>query len=193
MKNNKKKIISFLTVLVLLFSYISLLIPSNDVYAQDYNQYIVAKSSSSSHSRPSSGSFKSSGSKSYSTKPKTSTVKPDSGGFSTKPNSSSNNSGSSSTVKPDSGSFSTKPNNNTNDSNTNTNKNNTNNDSSTGSYGGGNYRPIFSNRGFYGYSNPFYGMMYGFRRSSWITKLVTIMMIIVIGYIIIDFIRSRRK
>lgn len=192
MKNNKKKILCFLTTFLLLFTYISFLVPSSDVYAQNNNQYIVAKSYSSS--KPSSGSFKSGGSssKSYSTKPKTSIIKPDSGGFSTKPNATTTKPNTNSSIKPDSGSFTNKPNNSSSENNSN-NNNDTSKKNSGSGYGGGNYRPIFGNRGFYGFSNPFYGMMHGFRMSSWITKLVTIIMVIVIAYIVIDFIRSRRK
>lgn len=192
MKKYNKKRICFLTTFMLLFTYISMLYSSVEIYAQESKSYVVV--SNSSGTKPKSGSFKPSKSGTFSTKPKSTILKPDSGSFSTKPNTNSDSNAkkpSGSSIKPDSGKFST-TNPNTNDNSNNTDKN-----SSSGSYKdyGGNRssRPIFSSRGFYGYSNPFYGMMYGFRTSSWITKLVVIITIIIIVYIVIDFIRNRRR
>lgn len=195
-KNNKKKIISFFTILTLVFSYMAMLYSGVEVYAIETNTYKISATNSGSSkntSKPKSGSYKSNKSGSYSTKPNTTTIKPDSGSFSTKPDSSINKeiTKPNTTIKPDSGSFSTtKP----------QKDNNTNENGSSGGKGGsynnngGNKssRPIFSSGRYYGYSNPFYGMMYGFRTSSWITKLVIIITIIIVAYMIIDFIRSRR-
>ncbi|MEG1310574.1 MAG: hypothetical protein RR942_00475 [Romboutsia sp.] len=182
MRSNKNKLICFLTTFIFLFTYISVLFYSTDVYAQDNSEYIVAESSKS---QPKSSGFSSGGSKGFSTKPKSTTIKPDSGGFSSKSNSGSFKSNSNSTVKPDSGNFSTKP--KTNSSGGNSSKN-------YDDYGGNSSRPIFrNNRSYYGgYSNPFGRMMYGFGTSSWIIKVVVIITVIVVIYIAIDYIRSRR-
>lgn len=180
MKWNKKKIISFLTVFLLIFSYFSLVFSSIDIYA------------ASKYSSPKSSSFKfrsSSSSKSGSFL-KPSSTKTDSGIFSTKPSNDKSNSSNSakpntSTTKPDSGNFSTtKPNN----------SNNSNSEGSSGNdYGGTSSKPIFNIGGYYGgYFNPFNRVMYGFSMSSWILKLVAIITIIVVIYIIIDYIKSKR-
>ena len=181
MNKNKMKIICFITTFVFLFTYISFLLSGIYSYAQDESEYFIAES----YSKPKSGTFKSGGFKGYSTNPKTTIIKPDSGGFSTKPKSSTINPKSSNSVKPDSGSFSTKPKTNNN----NESKNNTNSNRDYNDYGGSS---IFGNRGFYGYGNPFYRVMYGFRVSSWIIKLVVIITVIVVIYVLIDFVRSRR-
>ena len=131
--------------------------------------------------------FKSS-TKSYSTTPK-STIKPDSGSFSTKPNTSNKNSGSSSTIKPDSGSFSTSPkNNNRSNSNNNTNTNNNDYDD----YGGSNSKKSIFWGSYYGGYSPFRRVFFGYGISSWIMKLVMLITVIVVIYIVIDYIRSKR-
>lgn len=172
MKNKKVKIAYLLTLFIFLFTYIGGIFTNIESYAYD-KTYVTMLSSS----KPSSGSFKSStkgSSKSYK-----STIKPDSGSFSTKPNSNNSNSGSSSSIKPDSESFSTNPKNNSN------NKNNK-------DYGGSNSsRPIFGGSYYGGYS-PFRRVFFGYGMSSWIIKLVLLITAIVVIYIIIDYIRSRR-
>lgn len=178
MKNKNIKKISLLALVLFLFIASSNLFLMNKSYADDkgIDIYYLATS------KPKSGGFSSGGSKSFST-PKSTTIKPDSGSFSTKPNKNYNSSPGTS-IKPDSGGFSTKPKNN-----------NTYEDKNKKYDNYDNYprrsRPIFG--GFYGFSNPFYGMMYGFRTSSWIMKSVMIITVIVILYIIIDIIRSRRR
>lgn len=178
MKNKKIKLIPLLAlVLFLSISSFNIFLLENS-YSQG-NIFYLAEAA------PKSGGFRSGGStKSFST-PKSTTIKPDSGSFSTKPNKGSSNSPGSS-IKPDSGSFSTKPNNN----------NKTYDNKKYNTYDDyDNYprksRPISGN--FYGFSNPFYGMMYGFRTSSWIMKAVMVITVLVILYIIIDIIRSRRR
>lgn len=182
MKNKKVKIAYLLTLFIFLFTYIGGIFTDIESYAYD-KTYVTMLSSS----KPSSGSFKSStkgSSKSYK-----STIKPDSGSFSTKPNSNNSNSGSSSTIKPDSGSFSTNPKNNSNSSGNS--KNNSNNKNNKG-YGGSNSsRPIFGGSYYGGYS-PFRRVFFGYGMSSWIIKLVLLISAIVVIYIIIDYIRSRR-
>lgn len=182
MKNKKVKIAYLLTLFIFLFTYIGGIFTNIESYAYD-KTYVTMLSSS----KPSSGSFKSStkgSSKSYK-----STIKPDSGSFSTKPNINNSNSGSSSTIKPDSGSFSTSPKNNSNSSgNSNNNSNNKNNKG----YGGSNSsRPIFGGSYYGGYS-PFRRVFFGYGMSSWIIKLVLLITAIIVIYIIIDYIRSRR-
>lgn len=166
--------------------------------------------SSSSSSKPSSGSSKSSSS--Y-TKQKPSSTKPDSGSFSTKPkpeatinegttgNNSNNNTTKpkSSTTKPDSGSFSTKPNTNSksNQSDTSNSKNKKNYDYDD--YGGRSsrrtYIPPAYGRGFFGFGgyNPFRYMGYRMGISPMIMDIVMIITALIVLYIIIDFIRSRRN
>ncbi|MGL4913683.1 MAG: hypothetical protein ACRC3Y_14765 [Romboutsia sp.] len=179
MRNKKIKSISLLLVALFLLVASSNLYLLSKSYADDKGTEIFYLA----ESKPKSGGFSSGGSKNFS-KPKITNIKPDSGKFSVKPNKSYKNKDSKSTIKPDSGNFSTKP------------KNNKSSENKTKKYDDyGNYprksRPLFG--GFYGFSNPFYGMMYGFRTSSWIMKIVMIITVIVILYIIIDFIRSRRR
>lgn len=119
-----------------------------------------------STTKPSSGSFKSStksSTKNYSTKQK-------------------------STIKPDSGSFSTTPkNNNSNSSNNNTNTNNDYDD-----YGGRTSKKSIFGGSYYGGYSPFRRVYFGYGISSWIMKLVMLITVIVVIYIIIDYIRSKR-
>ena len=166
--------------------------------------------SSSSSSKPSSSSSKSSSS--Y-TKQKPSSTKPDSGSFSTKPrpeatinegttgNNSNNNTTKpkSSTTKPDSGSFSTKPNTNSKSkANDNTNSKNKKNDDYD-DYGGSSsrrtYIPPAYGRGFFGFGgyNPFRYMGYRMGISPMIMDIVMIITVLIILYVIIDFIRSRKN
>ncbi len=185
MKNKRTRVAYILTTFIFLFTYVGLYFTSIKAYAEDNKNYIVATLSTSS-SKPKSGSF-SSGSKSYTIKPKTTTIKPDSGSFSTKPNTSTTKPNPSTTIKPDSGSFSTKPStNNSSNSNTNTSNNN-----DTSSSGGGYSQPVFKG-GYYGGYNPFSRIFYGFNISSWIIKLVILITIIVVIFIVVDYIRSRR-
>lgn len=183
MKNKKVKIAYLLTLFIFLFTYIGGIFTNIESYAYD-KTYVTMLSSS----KPSSGSFKSStkgSSKSYK-----STIKPDSGSFSTKPNTNNSNSGSSSTIKPDSGSFSTRPKNNSNGSGNS--NNNTNSNTNDKTYGGSSSsRPIFGGSYYGGYS-PFRRVFFGYGMSSWIIKLVLLITAIVVIYIIIDYIRSRR-
>ena len=175
MKNKKIKIAYFLTTFIFLFTYIGGLLGNIKSYAYDAT-YVALVSTT----KPSS-------TKNYSTKPK-STIKPDSGSFSTKPNTSTNNSGSSSTIKPDSGSFSTTPkNNNSNSSNNNTNTNNDYDD-----YGGRTSKKSIFGGSYYGGYSPFRRVYFGYGISSWIMKLVMLITVIVVIYIIIDYIRSKR-
>lgn len=180
MKNKKIKSISLLFVALFLFIASSNLLLLSNSYANDKGSEVFFLS----QSKPKSGGFSSGGSKSFS-KPKTTSIKPDSGKFSTKPNKSNNyNKDSKTNIKPDSGKFSTKP------------KNNKDYEDKSKKYDDyENYpkksKPLFG--GFYGSSNPFYRMTYGFRTSSWIMNIVIIITILVILYIIIDFIRNRRK
>jgi len=180
MKKRKIKLITLFTLAVFLFIASLNLFALTKSYAYDKGTQIYYLAAS----RPKSGGFSSGGFKSYS-KPKTTIIKPDSGGFSTKPNKSYENNNSNSSVKPDSGSFSTKPKNN---DTTYKNKNYDDYDD----YGKSS-RPISSRGGFYGFFNPFYGMTHGFRTSSWIIKAVMVITIIVVLYIVIDFIRNRRN
>lgn len=186
MKNSKRKIACLLTTFIFLFTYIAATFQSVDVYAQSYKEYLVATSSGST---PKSGGFSSGGSKSYSTTPKSTTIKPDSGGFSSKPSSSSSKSNSNSSVKPDSGSFSTKPKNDSSNSNKKY-------DDYDDNGGSSSSRPVFGGSrygGYYGGYSPFHRVFYGFGMSSWITKIVVIITVAVIAYIIFDYIRSRRN
>ena len=173
MKNKKIKIAYLLTTFIFLFTYIGGLLGNIKSYAYD-DTYVALVSTT----KPSLGSFKSStksSTKNYSTKPK-STIKPDSGSFSTKPNTSTNNSGSSSTIKPDSGSFSTTP------------KNNNDYDD----YGGSTSKKSIFGGSYYGGYSPFRRVYFGYGISSWIMKLVMLITVIVVIYIIIDYIRSKR-
>lgn len=178
MKKSKKKLITLLTLAVFLFIASSNLFALTKSYAYDKGTQIYYLAAS----KPRSGGFSSGGFKSYS-KPKTTIIKPDSGSFSTKPNTSYSNKNSGSSIKPDSGSFSTKP---KTDNKTYNEKNKEYDNYPKTS------KSIFG-RGFYGFFNPFYRMRYGFGTSSWIIKAVMVITIIVILYIVIDFIRSRRK
>ena len=218
MRNKKVKIAYLLTTFIFLFTYIGGFLGTINSYAYD-NTYVALassskpssgrfKSSTKSYSKrpkttikPSSGSFttksknNSSTSKknninsgSHSIAPNTTTIKPDSGSFSTKPNTSTKNSGSSSTIKPDSGSFSTKPKNNSSSNNSNTNTNKDYDD-----YGGSIPRRSIFSGGYYGGYSPFRGGFFGYSGiSSWIMKLVMIITVIVVIYIVIDYIRSKR-
>lgn len=180
MKNKKVKIAYLLTTFIFLFTYIGGLLEGIKSYAYD-NNYATLISSN----QPSSGNFKSStngSNKSYSTTPK-STIKPDSGSFSTKPNTSNKNSGSSSTIKPDSGSFSTNPKNNSS---------NTNNDYDDYDYGGSSSKKTIFGGSYYGGYSPFRSVFWGYGMSSWIMKVVIFITAIVVIYIIIDYIRSKR-
>lgn len=181
MKNSKRKIACLLTTFIFLFAYIATTFYSIDAYAQSYKEYIVATSLSS---KPKSGGFSSGGSKSFSTKPNSTTIKPDSGGFSSKPSNSSSKPNSSSSVKPDSGSFSTKPKNDSSNSNKKY-------DDYDDNGGSSSSRPIFG--GYYGGYSPFHRISYGFGMSSWITKVVIAITMAVIAYIIFDYIRSRKN
>lgn len=180
MKNKKVKIAYLLTTFIFLFTYIGGLLEGIKSYAYD-NNYATLISSN----QPSSGTFKNSNNgsnKSYSTTPK-STIKPDSGSFSTKPNTSNKNSGSSSTIKPDSGSFSTNPKNNSS---------NTSNDYDDYDYGGSSSKKTIFSGGYYGGYSPFRSVFWGYKMSSWIMKVVIFITAIVVIYIIIDYIRSKR-
>ena len=117
-----------------------------------------------STTKPSSGSFKSS-------------TKRSTKNYSTKPKS---------TIKPDSGSFSTTPKNN-NSSNNNTNANN-----DYGDYGGSRSKKSIFRGSYYGGYSPFRRVFFGYGVSSWIMKLVMIITVIVVIYIVIDYIRSKR-
>lgn len=165
--------------------------------------------SSSSTSKPSSSSSKPSSS--Y-TKPKSSTTKPDSGSFSTKPkpeatinegttgnNSNNTTKPKSSTTKPDSGSFSTKPNTNSksnqNDTSNSKNKKNDDYDDYGGSSSRRTYIPPAYGRGFFGFGgyNPFRYMGYRMGISPMIMDIVMIITALIVLYVIIDFIRSRKN
>ncbi|EQK43379.1 putative lipoprotein [[Clostridium] bifermentans ATCC 638] len=166
--------------------------------------------SSSSTSKPSSSSSKPSSS--Y-TKPKSSTTKPDSGSFSTKPkpettinegttgNNSNNNTTKpkSSTTKPDSGSFSTKPDtsskSNQNDTSNSKNKKNDEYDDYGGRSSRRTYIPPAYGRGFFGFGgyNPFRYMGYRMGISPMIMDIVMIITALIVLYVIIDFIRSRKN
>ena len=142
--------------------------------------------SSSSSFKPSSSSFKSSSSTS---KPSSSSSKPSSSY--TKPKSS--------TTKPDSGSFSTKPNTNSkSNANENTNSKNKKNDDYD-DYGGRSsrrtYIPSAYGRGFFGFGgyNPFRYMGYRMGISPMIMDIVMIITALIVLYVIIDFIRSRKN
>lgn len=199
MKNNKKKLISFLTIFTLLFVSISFALSEVISYADDLNiikTYTISSSDNSSGKSsnpksstkvPSSGSFNSNGN---TNKHNYSTIKPDSGSFSTSPNSESNyNGGNSSTIKPDSGSFTTKPNNNSGQSNNSQKYDTYDDEIDDGSYrGGSSYGGGF----FGGYFNPFRTIGYGGHISSWITNIVIIITVVVVAYIVIDMIRNRR-
>ncbi|MBQ8999042.1 MAG: hypothetical protein IJ086_10210, partial [Clostridium sp.] len=65
--------------------------------------------------------------------------------------------------------------------------------SSTGESSTSSSRPIFSSGRYYGgYSNPFRYMGYRMGLSSWITNIIIIITVIVVLYIVIDYIRSKR-
>lgn len=179
MKKRSIKLISLFTLsLLLIIGSLNLVLVTKSYASDKENKneiYCLAQS------KPRSGGFSSGGTKSYS-KPKSTIIKPDSGGFSTKPNKTYNNNNLNSSVKPDSGSFSTKPKNN----------DKTYENKEYKDYKGGS-RTTFNRGGFYGFFNPFYGMRHGFKTSSWITKVVVAITIIVVLYIVIDFIRNRKN
>lgn len=183
MKNKKVKIAYLLTIFIFLFTYIGGLLEGVKSYAYDNNYYTLISSN-----QPSSGNFKNStnsSNKSYSTTPKT-TIKPDSGSFSTKPNTSNENSDSSSTIKPDSGSFSTSPKNNSN------NTTNNNDDYDDYDYGESSSKQTIFGGSYYGGYSPFRSSFWGYGISSWIMNVVIFITAIVVIYIIIDYIRSKR-
>lgn len=211
MKKTNKKFISFLTIFTLLFVYISFScssiisfasenkgVTSYSISSSNYNSssnkknYSSKKYNTSKNKLPSSGTFNSSSKKynSY-TNDNTTTIKPDSGSFTTSPNSSNNSSGSSSTIKPDSGSFSTNPNNtHNNESNSKDNSGSYDDyDSRGGSYSGGSN---WGGRLFRSYFNPYRTFRFYGGVSSWITTLVTIITLMIVLYIIVDYIRNRR-
>lgn len=216
MKNLKRNVTLFLTLFIFTITC-AFTFSIDKVYANSFDgsksniEYKVAKSTSSSSSRsssfsskPSSSSFKpsSSGSKSY-TKPKSSTTKPDSGSFTTKPkpkpDATINEKPKSSTTKPDSGNFSTKPNTKPNtNSNDKTESNKNKKYYDDDDYRGSSRRPYMPSnygRGFFGFGgyNPFRYMGYRFGVSPMIMDIVMIITVLIVGYIIVDFIRSRRN
>ncbi|GAA0704791.1 hypothetical protein GCM10008904_12260 [Paraclostridium ghonii] len=215
MNKFKKNITLFLTVFIFAITCAFTFSIENSYAASNGNssskiEYQVAKGSFKSSSRsfkPSSGSsFKPSSSSSKSsssyTKQKPSTTKPDSGSFSTKPKpettineGSSGKNSSGSTTKPDSGSFSTKPNTN---SKSNENDSSKSNNKKYDDYGGSSrktYIPHTYGRGFFGFGgyNPFRYMGYRMGISPLITDIVMVITILIVLYIIIDFIRNRKN
>ncbi len=176
----------------------------------------ISSSSSKSSYRPSSGTFKSKSSttkssssgfttkpKSDAIKPKSSSLKPDSGKFSTKPTPKSESSDSdvqkpkSSSIKPDSGKFSTKP-----STKPNTNSNDESESSNNKKYYDDDYRgsrrtyiPHSYGGGFFGFGgyNPFRYMGYRLGIRPIIMDVVLIITVLIVLYIIIDFIRSRKN
>ncbi|XTR36886.1 hypothetical protein ACQQ2T_09985 [Paraclostridium tenue] len=158
--------------------------------------------SKSSTTKPSSSSFKSKP-KSDAIKPKSSSLKPDSGKFSTKPTPKSESSDSdvqkpkSSSIKPDSGKFSTKP-----STKPNTNSNDKSESSNNKKYYDDDYRgsrrtyiPHSYGGGFFGFGgyNPFRYMGYRLGIRPIIMDVVLIITVLIVLYIIIDFIRSRKN
>ena len=176
----------------------------------------ISSSSGKSSYRPSSGTFKSKSSmtkpsssgfttkpKSDAIKPKSSSLKPDSGKFSTKPTPKSESSDSdeqkpkSSSIKPDSGKFSTKP-----STKSNTNSNDESESSNNKKYYDDDYRgsrrtyiPHSYGGGFFGFGgyNPFRYMGYRLGIRPIIMDVVLIITVLIVLYIIIDFIRSRKN
>lgn len=179
----------------------------------------ISPSSSKSSYRPSSGTFKSKSSttkssssgfttkpKSDAIKPKSSSLRPDSGKFSTKPTPKESKSESSdsdikkpksSSIKPDSGKFSTKP-----STKPNTNINDKSQSSNNKKYYDDDYRgsrrtyiPHSYGGGFFGFGgyNPFRYMGYRLGIRPIIMDVVLIITVLIVLYIIIDFIRSRRN
>lgn len=157
--------------------------------------------SKSSTTKPSSSGFTAKP-KSDAIKPKSSSLKPDSGKFSTKPTPKESKSESSdsdikkpksSSIKPDSGKFSTKPNTSSNNKSEYSNNKKYYDDDYRGSrrtyiphsYGGGFF-------GFGGY-NPFRYMGYRLGIRPIIMDVVLIITVLIVLYIIIDFIRSRKN
>ena len=104
-----------------------------------------------------------------------STTKPSSGSFKSSTKSSTKNYSTKqkSTIKPDSGSFSTKPN-------------------TYDDYGGRTSKKSIFGGSYYGGYSPFRRVYFGYGISSWIMKLVMLITVIVVIYIIIDYIRSKR-
>ncbi|MDU1539987.1 MAG: hypothetical protein E6902_10235 [Paeniclostridium sordellii] len=158
--------------------------------------------SKSSTTKPSSSSFKSKP-KSDAIKPKSSSLKPDSGKFSTKQTPKSESSDSdvqkpkSSSIKPDSGKFSTKP-----STKPNTNSNDKSESSNNKKYYDDDYRgsrrtyiPHSYGGGFFGFGgyNPFRYMGYRLGIRPIIMDVVLIITVLIVLYIIIDFIRSRKN
>ncbi len=214
MKNLKKNIMLFITVFVLTITC-ALTFTVDKVYANFYDnckgeiEYQIVKGRTSSSSRSSyssrpnsSSSFKpkSSNSKSSNSyvKPKQSTIKPDSGNFSTKPKSNqdkiTNSKTKSSTIKPDSGSFSTKPKTNSNEKSKSikNKKYDTYDDYESSKR---TYIPSTYGRGFFGFGgyNPFRYMGYRMGISPIIMNMVVIITILIVLYVILDFIRNRRN
>lgn len=176
----------------------------------------ISSSLSKSSYRPSSGTFKSKSSttkssssgfttkpKSDAIKPKSSSLKPDSDKFSTKPTPKSESSDSdvqkpkSSSIKPDSGKFSTKP-----STKPNTNSNDESESSNNKKYYDDDYRgsrrtyiPHSYGGGFFGFGgyNPFRYMGYRLGIRPIIMDVVLIITVLIVLYIIIDFIRSRKN
>lgn len=177
---------------------------------------MISSSSGKSSYRPSSGTFKSKSSttkpsssgfttkpKSDAIKPKSSSLKPDSGKFSTKPTPKSESSDidvqkpKSSSIKPDSGKFSTKP-----STKSNTNSNDESESSNNKKYYDDDYRgsrrtyiPHSYGGGFFGFGgyNPFRYMGYRLGIRPIIMDVVLIITVLIVLYIIIDFIRSRKN
>ena len=158
--------------------------------------------SKSSTTKPSSSSFKSKP-KSDAIKPKSSSLKPDSGKFSTKQTPKSESSDSdvqkpkSSSIKPDSGKFSTKP-----STKPNTNSNDKSESSNNKKYYDDDYRgsrrtyiPHSYGGGFFGFGgyNPFRYMGYRLGIRPIIMDVVLIITVLIVLYIIIDFIRSGKN
>ena len=105
----------------------------------------------------------------------------------------------SSTTKPDSGSFSTKPNTNSkfnqNETSNSKNKKNDEYDDYSGGSSRRTYIPSAYGRGFFGFGgyNPFRYMGYRMGISPIIMDIVMIITVLIVLYIIIDFIRSRKN
>lgn len=209
MRRSKKKRISFLIIFAILFTSIGFALSDIVSYADELNSvnlYSVTSSAGIYNSAtsksprpksyklnsmkiPSSGSFNSESSSNK--KNNSTTIKPDSGSFTTSPNSGSSSNSNSSTIKPDSGNFSTTPpKDSNNDGSSNSGGSNNKDYSSDGGYPGGS----MSGGGFFGgYFNPFRAFGYGGHISSWIINIVIIITVIVVAYIIIDIIRSKRS
>ncbi|MDU7536775.1 MAG: hypothetical protein E7K67_07220, partial [Peptostreptococcaceae bacterium] len=80
--------------------------------------------------------------------------------------------------------------NSTNNSNSSNNNTNTNNDYDD--YGGSTSKKSIFGGSYYGGYSPFRRVYFGYGISSWIMKLVMLITVIVVIYIIIDYIRSKR-